>query len=113
MIARRLYTLIWYLALPIILGRLIWRSIKAPGYRSHIAERLGFITPITSSKPCLWIHAVSLGESIAATPLIKALLQSGEFHLLITNTTPTGRARIAQEFGNQVSQAWAPYDIPA
>ena len=109
----RTYTLIWHLALPFILGRLIWRSFKAPGYRSHIQERLGFIKPINNEKPCLWIHAVSLGESIAATPLIKALLQSGEFHLLITNTTPTGRARIAQEFGGRVSQAWAPYDIPA
>lgn len=112
MSARHLYTLIWYLALPFILGRLIWRSFKAPGYRSHIDERLGFIKPIKPTQPCLWIHAVSLGESIAATPLIKALVQSGKFHLLITNTTPTGRARIAQEFGNQVSQAWAPYDIP-
>lgn len=109
----RLYTLLWYVALPFILARLIWRSIKAPGYRTHIPERLGFITPVQTAKPLLWIHAVSLGESIAATPLIRALLKSAQFHLLITNTTPTGRARITQEFGGQISQAWAPYDIPA
>lgn len=113
MIGLRLYTLIWYLALPFIVLRLFWCSIKAPGYRRHIGERLGFIQSIKANKPCLWIHAVSLGESIAATPLIKALLQSNEFHLLVTNTTPTGRAHIAHAFGNQVSQAWAPYDIPA
>lgn len=113
MIGLRLYTLVWYIALPFILARLVWRSVKAPGYRQHIPERLGFIAPIKTTKPCLWIHAVSLGESIAATPLIKSLIHSNAFHLLITNTTPTGRARIAQEFGTQVSQAWAPYDIPS
>lgn len=113
MIWRRVYTAIWYLALPFIIGRLFWRSLKAPGYRSAIAERLGFIQPIKTDKPCLWIHAVSLGESIAATPLIRTLLNSGHYHLLITNTTPTGRARIQQEFGASVTQAWAPYDLPA
>ena len=46
MIGLRLYTLVWYLALPFILARLVWRSVKAPGYRQHIPERLGFITPI-------------------------------------------------------------------
>ena len=113
MIWRRIYTCFWQTALPFILLRLFWRSIKSPAYRSAMGERLGFITPLNNTKPCLWIHAVSLGESIAATPLIRLLLKSGQYHLLITNTTPTGRARIQQEFGERVSQAWAPYDMPA
>jgi 3-deoxy-D-manno-octulosonic-acid transferase len=113
MIGLRLYTALWYIALPIIILRLVWRSFKAVDYRHNISERLGFINAINSDKPCLWIHAVSLGESIAATPLIRNLLKTGQYHLLITNTTPTGRARIQQEFSSSVSQAWAPYDLPA
>ncbi len=73
MILRKLYTIAFYIALPLILLRLLWRSRLIPDYRRRILERFGFFKkPLLA--PGIWVHAVSLGEVNAATPLIKALL---------------------------------------
>lgn len=68
---RYLYSFLFYLALPFIFLRLLWRSRRAPLYRRRWLERLGFYS--IQLDQCIWIHAVSLGETIAATPLIKAI----------------------------------------
>ncbi|MCB1803717.1 MAG: 3-deoxy-D-manno-octulosonic acid transferase, partial [Candidatus Competibacteraceae bacterium] len=68
---RHLYTLLYYLILPGVLVRLWWRGRKEPAYRERWAERFGFIDAVPAG--CLWIHAVSLGETRAAVPLIRAL----------------------------------------
>jgi len=109
---RFVYTLLFYLLLPGIILRLWGKSIKIPAYRKRIAERFGFV-PILSQPDNLWLHAVSLGESIAATPLIKALLaRYPQRKLIITNMTPTGSSYIAKTFGDQVINTYVPYDIP-
>jgi 3-deoxy-D-manno-octulosonic-acid transferase len=112
MLNRTLYTLLAYLALPIVLLRLLWRGRAAPGYRQDLQQRLGYLPPLPAGKPWLWIHAVSLGESLAAAPLIEALLAQGRYQLLVTNTTPTGAERIRALFGERLIQAYAPYDLP-
>jgi 3-deoxy-D-manno-octulosonic-acid transferase len=69
---RTLYTLLFHLALPLILVRLLWRSRRAPAYSKRIGERLAIGLP--AFKPGgIWIHAVSVGESIAAAPMIREL----------------------------------------
>ncbi len=110
-----LYQFIWYLALPFALARLLWKGRLQQGYREHINERLGMSWNINGSIPRIWVHAVSVGETRAAAPLIEALIQSGE-KILLTHMTPTGRDTGRQLFtehmaSGQLVQSYLPYDI--
>lgn len=112
---RFFYSVAWWLALPLVLGRLWWRGRKEPGYRQHLAERLGFYDKPGTSSPLIWVHAVSVGETRAAEPLVDALLQAWPSHaILLTHMTPTGRAAGKALFGKhgaRVTQCYLPYDI--
>jgi 3-deoxy-D-manno-octulosonic-acid transferase len=114
---RGLYSALWWAALPAVLGRLWWRGRKEPGYRRHVAERLGFYGPRLPQKRTILVHAVSVGETRAAEPLIDALLaQWPDSRILLTHMTPTGRAAGAELFkrhGERLVQAYLPYDTPA
>ena len=111
---RRLYSLAWWLALPLVLGRLWWRGRKEPGYRAHWLERLGFPDAAPSTRPTLWVHAVSVGETRAAEPLVDALLAAyPDARILLTHMTPTGRATGRSLFGHhgeRIVQSYLPYD---
>lgn len=107
----RIYSALWWLLLPFVLLRLWWRGRKESGYRHHIAERFGFARECPS--PLIWVHAVSVGETRAAEPLIRALLrQYPAHHILLTHMTPTGRTTGAALFGKEsrVLQSYLPYD---
>jgi 3-deoxy-D-manno-octulosonic-acid transferase len=109
-----LYSLAWWLALPLVLARLWWRGRKEPGYRVHWAERLGFPAAPHSNRPTLWVHAVSVGETRAAEPLVEMLLNDyPDSRILLTHMTPTGRDTGRALFGHhgeRVLQAYLPYD---
>jgi len=108
---RYLYTVLFYLVLPFLFLRLLLRSRRAPEYRRRWAERLG-ITPFQLEK-CIWVHAVSVGETLAAVPLIKALKANyPQIPIVVTNMTPTGAARVKAAFGDAVLQTYIPYDAP-
>jgi len=111
---RIFYTLMWYLALPLVLARLWWRGRKEPGYRAHWGERLGSYGATAGAMPTLWLHAVSVGETRAAEPLVDALLAAYPDHrILLTHMTPTGRATGQQLFarhGARFIQSYLPYD---
>ena len=101
--------------MPFVLMRLWLRGRKEPGYREHIAERFGFYEDaLHSQQPRIWIHAVSVGETRAAEPLVHALLSAYPDHdILLTHMTATGRATGAALFGAlvpRVSQCFLPYD---
>src|SRR5665213_1725379 len=66
------YALAWVLAAPLALVRLAWRARRQPGYLAHVAERFGFYRGTASTQPLIWIHAVSVGETRAAAPLVAA-----------------------------------------
>ena len=110
--ARLIYTLIFYLASPLILFRLLWRARKQPEYLQHLGERLGFYGS-PPKQPLIWVHAVSVGETRAAQPLIDALRAAWPDHgILLTCMTPTGRAAGREVYGESVIQAFLPYDMP-
>ena len=89
---RLIYSLLFYLAQPAVWLRLWWRARKQPEYLQHVGERYGHY-PQPVPPRLLWLHAVSVGETRAAEPLIKALLEAYPDHsLLLTHMTPTGRA---------------------
>ncbi len=91
--------------------RLLLRSIKAPQYRRRICERFGSVKDISSNQ-VIWIHAVSVGEFIAAIPLIKRIKSEfPEYKILITTTTPTGSERVKATFADEVEHFYLPYDL--
>ena len=109
---RRLYTLLLVLLLPYILFHLLWRSRRQPEYLRHIGERFGFYH-IKPAAPLIWLHAVSVGETRAAVPLVAQLqARYPEHRILLTHMTPTGRETGRQLFGDQVLQCYLPYDFP-
>jgi 3-deoxy-D-manno-octulosonic-acid transferase len=109
---RRLYTLLLYLLLPYILFHLLWRSRRQPEYRRHVGERFGFYRGKPST-PLIWLHAVSVGETRAAVPLVAQLLAHYPKHrILLTHMTPTGRETGRLLFGDSVLQCYLPYDFP-
>jgi 3-deoxy-D-manno-octulosonic-acid transferase len=111
---RVLYSLLWWLALPLVLGRLWWRGRREPGYRTHLGERLGFYGRRLEKRPTIMVHAVSVGETRAAEPLIEALLAARpDARILLTHMTPTGRATgraLFARHGDRVVQSFLPYD---
>jgi 3-deoxy-D-manno-octulosonic-acid transferase len=112
-----LYSILWWLALPLVLGRLWWRGRKEPGYRQHLGERLGFYGRRpkhgASARLTIMVHAVSVGETRAAEPLIEMLLARWpDCRILLTHMTPTGRATGEALFKKhgRVIQSYLPYD---
>ena len=115
---RLLYTLAWWLALPLVLARLWLRGRQEPGYRQHWGERLGFYgRQATPAPDTIWLHAVSVGETRAAEPLIDALLaQWPACRIVLTHMTPTGRATgkaLFAKHGARLVQSYLPYDTGA
>jgi 3-deoxy-D-manno-octulosonic-acid transferase len=109
---RHLYTLLLHLALPLIALRLALRARKAPAYARRIRERFSFGLPPLQTGG-IWVHAVSVGESIAAAPMIRTLqARHPELPITVTCMTPTGSERIQALFGNSVQHCYLPYDLP-
>ena len=109
---RFIYTAIFYFATPFILLRLLWRAWAVPAYAKRWAERFGFVPYLETHKKVIWLHAVSVGEFIAALPLIQQLQLNTQVELVITTTTPTGSDRVRAVLGNSVYHVYAPYDLP-
>ena len=105
------YALLWLAAAPLALARLAWRSRRQPGYLAALGERFGSY-PAAVDAPRIWLHAVSVGETRAAVPIVDALARRHPAHrILITHMTPTGRATGEELFGDRVERAWLPYDM--
>lgn len=118
-LARWAYTTVWIFLLPMAMLYLLWRSRRQPEYRQHWAERFGrFKGNDSPGQPLIWVHAVSVGETRAAEPLIRLLLEKWpDYALLLTHMTPTGRATgrsiyVDANPQHNVYQAYLPYDLP-
>lgn len=115
--ARLLYTLLLWLLLPWVLLHLLWRARRQPEYLRYWNERFGFYAPRSPTdgegSKTIWLHAVSVGETRAAQPLIKLLKQRWPQHrILFTHMTPTGRNTCVELFGDTVERVYLPYDYP-
>lgn len=109
---RLVYTLVFIIALPVIFLRLWIKDKKVPGYRIRWPERFGIFPPIGTHRPLVWVHAVSVGEVVAAAPLVRQLLQADNVSVMVTTTTPTGSTQALTTFGRRVHHVYAPYDLP-
>ncbi|WP_285163759.1 lipid IV(A) 3-deoxy-D-manno-octulosonic acid transferase [Shewanella goraebulensis] len=110
---RGLYSFILYLLSPLVVMYLAFRSIKSPDYRYRWGERFG-VTRLSQSD--VLIHSVSMGETLAAIPLIKNLMAAyPDSTFTITTTSPTGSAEVAKAFseqlGKRVQHCYLPFDF--
>ena len=114
--ARALYTLAWWTLLPFVPLRLWWRGRREPLYREAIGERFGRYSRHAlreTGDDVLWIHAVSLGETRAAAPLVEHVLRERPgTRILLTSMTASGREAARSLYGDRVVRAWLPYDVP-
>ncbi len=137
--ARLLYTLAILALLPWAVLHLLWRARRQPEYLRHWGERFGFYAAVPPEPtllaprarnpgslpptggasawdgpaPTIWIHAVSVGETRAAQPLVAVLRARYPGHrILFTHMTPTGRATSETLFGDTVTRVYLPYDTP-
>lgn len=111
---RTLYTVLFHLGLPLVALRLWLRARKAPAYRQRIGERFAFGLP-PMQRGGIWVHAVSVGESIAAAPMIRLLLaRYPRLPITVTCMTPTGSERIKALFASEprIQHCYLPYDLP-
>ncbi|QYJ78786.1 lipid IV(A) 3-deoxy-D-manno-octulosonic acid transferase [Shewanella acanthi] len=107
---RFLYSALLYLLSPLLIVYLAFRAIKSPDYRGRWGERFGLSR---LDKTDLLIHSVSMGETLAAIPLIRQILQTHpELKLTVTTTSPTGSAEVRKAFGNTVQHCYLPFDLP-
>lgn len=98
---------------PVYLARLWWRGRRERAYRHAMPERLGLYAGPKPQAGMLWLHAVSLGETRAAAPLVQALRERRPgLRLLLTHGTATGREAGAALLQPGDVQAWLPYDTP-
>ena len=108
----RLYVFITRLALPFVALLLAWKALGNPAYRERFGERFGF-GRANLRRPGIWVHAVSVGEVVAASSLIEALLRRHPgLPIVVTTVTPTGARQVRDLFGERVLHSYAPYDSP-
>lgn len=107
---RTLYSALLYLLSPLLILYLAIRAIKSPDYRGRWGERFGLST---LSRADLLIHSVSMGETLAAIPLIKQIQAAyPELSITITTTSPTGSAEVIKAFAGSVQHCYLPFDLP-
>jgi 3-deoxy-D-manno-octulosonic-acid transferase len=109
---RRLYSFMVICAAPIAFAIVLWKGLRDRGYWRGLRQRFGF-GPAVAHSPCIWLHAVSLGEMSAAAPLIRAIrVRFPQFPVVLTTATPAGRLRAQGLFGDSVDLRFLPYDTP-
>ena len=106
------YVVLSYLLTPVVFIFLLKKGFSNRGYWDRLEERLGF-GKARSTKPSIWVHAVSVGEVQAAAPLVRALMERMPgMPVVITTMTPTGSDRARALFGDTVMHSFVPYDLP-
>ncbi len=108
-----LYNIGLLLAAPVIIGVLLAKPRCRPGF----LQRMGWQVPPAdggdTARPLVWIHAVSLGEVVAVSPLVKALhTRHPEFRYVVTTVTETGREAVEQRLAGIAEHRYAPLDFP-
>ena len=110
--SRLVYSILFALCMPFVFLKLLWRGYKAPEYRPRKLERFGFFKAPKLNRS-IWVHAVSVGEVLAAEPVIRELqARYPDRSIVITSMTPTSSEQIYKLFGDSVFHVYAPYDLP-
>jgi 3-deoxy-D-manno-octulosonic-acid transferase len=108
---RYLYSLLTYLAAPLVSLVFLWRGLRDRAYWRNFSERFGYGSTLPA--PSIWVHAVSVGEVQAAAPLVNSLAERfPDIPIVVTTFTPTGAARARTLFQTRAQVRYLPYDLP-
>jgi 3-deoxy-D-manno-octulosonic-acid transferase len=108
---RYLYSLLMYIAAPLFSVVLWLRGLRDPSYWNNFGERYGFGD--TLEQPCIWVHAVSVGEVQAAAALVNTLRERyPDIPIVVTTFTPTGAGRARVLFKDRAQVRYLPFDLP-
>jgi 3-deoxy-D-manno-octulosonic-acid transferase len=109
---RSVYSFLILVSTPFVLLYFAIRGFRNRAYLARWSERFGFL-PVSGKPGGIWVHAASVGEFNAASPLIKALSKKyPELTLTVTSLTPTGSDRVQNELGETVLHSYIPIDVP-
>jgi len=109
---RQLYSFLFYISMPFVMLRLLWRTRRNPAYAKRISERFGQI-PFAVKQNGIWWHSVSMGETLAAIPLIKLFQKNHpDIPILVTTMTPSGSEQVIKNLDESVQHVYIPYDLP-
>ena len=110
---RFFYSLLITLLTPFVLLYFAFRGLRDRAYLNRLGERFGFL-PKNVNAGGILVHAASVGEFNAASPLVRALLKTypGK-SITVTSLTPTGSERVQSELGDKISHCYIPLDLPA
>ena len=109
---RLVYSILFALCMPFVYLKLLWRGHKAPEYQARKLQRFGWFKA-PPLRHCIWIHAVSVGEVLAAEPIIRQLqARYPQRDIAVTTMTPTSSELLLKLFGDSVFHVYAPYDLP-
>jgi len=109
---RGFYLFLSYVLAPLVVPILIWKALRNPAYLDRWEERFGFGRSRTERRS-IWIHAVSVGEVVAASPMVRRLRERFPgVPVVISTVTPTGAQRVRDMFGDEVIHSYIPYDMP-
>ncbi|WP_194755725.1 lipid IV(A) 3-deoxy-D-manno-octulosonic acid transferase [Aliidiomarina indica] len=109
----RVYNVLLYLFTPLIMLYFGWQSRKNPEYRGRMGERFARQRIPREVEGAVLFHCVSVGEFMAARPLIERFLQEGpDRPVAITCMTPTASALVRKVFGDKVYHCYLPLDLP-
>ena len=107
-----LYRALWFCAVVPLLGRLWWRGRQDPDYRLRWRERFGRQAVPAHYRGGVLLHCASVGEVLAARPLVERLLAEPQFlPLVLTCTSPTGSRMLRQLYGETVGHLYFPFDL--
>ncbi|MBA3813348.1 MAG: 3-deoxy-D-manno-octulosonic acid transferase [Alphaproteobacteria bacterium] len=110
---RNSYTALTWVGAPLVLAYLRWRSFRGREDKTRVRERRGFTNVPRPNKPLVWIHAVSVGESIVALTLIQAILKhSSHVHFLLTTTTTSSATIVEKRLTKNTIHQFCPVDTP-
>lgn len=112
---RQLYSLVFDLATPLVVGRLVKKMSRSAQYRQGISNRFALsfaeLKHKMQKKPTIWLHAVSVGEVLASVPIVNEMIKRyPEYQVVVTTTTPTGADRVKQHWPESVIHCYLPYD---
>ena len=107
-----LYNLGLLLAAPVIVGVLVAKPRCRRGFLQRMGWQMHPSDRVKDARPLIWVHAVSLGEAVAAVPLVKALHERHpDYRYIVTTVTDTGREAVEQRLEGVAEHRYAPMDF--